>query len=661
MHTYINRSVNKKLVMKIEKYFGVPLGGIGTGKINFYPDLTIDDITILNNWSNPLRRIRGFHILTFLDGEPIFLQTNPGKNVETPPRYTYIKDMEMSVEFPVIKYSTPLAEIEVYSILRKNDIKNSSLPALKFKIKGKGRFAISYPNIVGSKRAGRTNEGYKGKLNGVIMRNEKALNSDPAYGEIFLGCVGCKVITNFAYYKPAKVGMTEDITYFYNLEEYDEKYIIRPYAREEIGGIIYKDVNEEETFILSWFFNGRPHHYPYGHYYENFFKDSIDVAEYTLKLEPDLGTEEKVEWLKEALVNSLYILTSNTWLTKDGRFAVYEDPYISKLMNTIGSMTFDGLGFTLLELYRDLVISADNHLVNYINNGEAPHDIGEESIEDPIYGASYPYWWTDLGPTLVLMLYRDYVFTSDRGILEKNYNKIKEIIDWLIRKDMDNDCIPDSKGGYDNSYDGTHMYGASSYVASMFLSALAAFIKISEILDVKIDTKYYRFLECGKKTFNSLWNGKYFVLWKKNDEENRSCLNSQLLGQFWCDILGLPPITDNDKINTALRSIYELNFRASKYCLTNAVKEDRDIDTSTGQLRSCWPRVSFAVAAHMILRGMVKEGMEVAKREWETIKELNPFDQSSRIDAIEGKYVGLMSYIGSTSVWLVKLALDKLR
>ncbi|WP_338604389.1 GH116 family glycosyl hydrolase [Sulfolobus tengchongensis] len=647
-------------MMKIEKYFGVPLGAIGTGKINFYPDLTIDDITIMNNWSNPLRRIRGFHIVTFMDKEPIFLQTNPGKNVETPPRYTYVKELEMNVEFPVIRYLSPLADIEVYSILIKNDIKNSSLPVIKFKIKGKGKFAISFPNIVGSKRAGRVNIAYNGKINGVLMKNERASVVDPAYGEIFLGCVGCEIITNFAYYKPAKIGMTEDITYFYDLKEYTEKYTIKPYAREEIGGIVYKEIDGEDTFILSWYFNGRPHHYPYGHYYENFFNDSIDVAEYALALEPDLGIDEKEEWLRDSLTNSLYILTSNTWLTKDGRFAVYEDPYISKLMNTIGSMTFDGLGFTLLQLYRDLIINADTYFINYVNKGETPHDIGEESIEDPIYGASYPYWWTDLGPTLILMLYRDYLFTSRREILESNYDKIKEIIDWLMKKDLDNDCIPDSKGGYDNSYDGTHMYGASSYVASMFLCALTAFIRISEILDIKIEDKYFKFLECGKKTFDSLWNGNYFILWKRKYDENRSCLNSQLLGQFWCDILGLPSITDDVKINTALKSIYELNFKASKYCLSNAVREDGSIDTSTGQLRSCWPRVSFAIASHMILRGMVKEGLEIAKREWNTIKDLNPFDQSSRIDAIDGKYVGLMSYIGSTSIWLVKLALDKI-
>lgn len=649
-------------MMELKKYFGVPLGAIGTGKINFYPDLTIGDITIANNWTNPIKIVRGFHIVYYANKEPIFLQTNPGKNIESPPKYNQIKELKVNVEFPKITYNLNLpkiSEIQVYSILVKDNLKDSSIPAIKFKIKGEGRVAISFPNIVGSNRAGRVNYSYKGKLNGLVLDNVKAPNTDPAYGKIFLGCKGCNVITNFAYYRPAESGMTEDISYFYSLENNENKYEIKPYAREEIGGIIWKDIEGEEEFILSWYFNGKPYNYPYGHYYENFFKDPIEIAEYAINLEPNLGIEPK-DWLDDGILNSLYILTANTWLTKDGKFAVYEDPYISKLMNTIGSMTFDGFGFTLLEFYKDLVIKTDEYFANYINNGETAHDFGEDNIDNPIYGASYPYWWTDLGPTWILMMYRDYVFTKNIEILARNYDKIKEVIDWLIDKDSDKDCIPDSKGGYDNSYDGTHMYGASSYVASIFLAALTAFIKVSEILNVKIDEKYHKYLECGKRTFDSLWNGKYFIMWRKDDKEDRSCLNTQLLGQFWCDALGLPPITDEEKINKALKSIYELNFKSSKYCLTNAVYEDGRINTSTGQMRSCWPRVSFAIAAHMILRGMVKEGLEIAKKEWETIKELNPWDQSSRIDAIEGKYVGLPSYIGSTSIWLVKFALNNI-
>ncbi|MCY0859836.1 MAG: GH116 family glycosyl hydrolase [Sulfolobaceae archaeon] len=647
---------------------GIPIGAIGTGKIDFFNDLTIGNITIMNNWTKPFNRVRGFHIVDVSNKEPIFLQLRPEKNVETPPNYNKVKEIVADALFPRITYTindgrTKIKKIEVSSILVKNDLKNSSLPAIFIKVEGEGKIAISFPNITGSFRGGRVNLPVEGKVNGVLLTNLKAPESDPAKGEIFLGCKGCHIMTNYRYWIPAVRGMTEDISYFYNISDVKERYYIKPYAREEIGGIVWKEVQGEETFILSWFFNSRPYNYPYGHYYENWFKSAIDVAEYAIDIGPkELEIEAEDEWLKEAMRNSLYILTTTSWLTKDGRLGVYEDPEITLLMNTIGSFTYDGLGFTLLNLYPDFVVRMDEEFGKYLKDGgEVPHDLGENSLDEPIYGASEGYPWNDLGPTWILMLYRDYKVLNDIKILERNYDKIKAVIDWLISKDKDGDCIPDSRGGYDNSYDGTHMYGTSSYIASLFLASLTAFINASKLLGKPIDGKYIECLNKGKKALESLWNGRYFNMWKRGNEVNQNSLATQIIGQFWCDILDLEPIISEDKILKTLKSIYELNYRSSQYCLSNGATPDGKIDTETDQMKSCWPRTSFAVASHMILRGLIKEGEEIAKREWNTIIQNNPWNQTSRIWADTGKNTGLPFYIGSTSVWLVNMALRKIK
>ncbi|NON63234.1 GH116 family glycosyl hydrolase [Acidianus sp. RZ1] len=636
----------------------IPIGSIGTGKMNFTPDFTITDITVLNNWANPLD-IRGFHVVR-LDDQPIFLQNNPGERIEEPPKYI-TKKVKFDALFPRVTYSSPDFSVEVFSPLIPGNLKDSSLPVIFFKIKGEGKFAISFPNIIG-RRYGRANFSWKGQINGVEYKNLRSLQSDPAYGEMFLGCENCKVYAFHPYYIPGKKGMTEDISVFNKLIEGEENSggEIFPYAREEIMGIVYTDIIKEKYFVLSWYTNGRPYNYPYGHYYENFFHSAIDVAKYALnnvkRLDVDWNVEEE-GWLKEAIRNSSYILTSNTWLTKDGRLAMYETPFVAPLMNTIGSFTWDGASFALLKLFPDLVLKMDEYFANFIREGEVPHDLGEESIEDPIYGASYISPWTDLASTWILMIYRDYLFTGDTNFLMRLFDKVKEAIDWLISLDRDGDGVPDSKGGFDNSYDGTHMYGTSSYVASMFLCSMNAFFSMANILGKEIDKKYREVYEKASYSMNSLWNGKYFINSRRgNEEENSSCINSQIAGQIWCQLLSLPPIVEEEKIDKALRSIYELNYRSSNFCLTNSTLPDGKIDLSTGQMRSCWPRVSFAVSALMILRGMDSEGMEIAKREWDTIRSLNPWNQSSRIDAIDGKYVGLMSYIGSMNVWLIHIA-----
>lgn len=652
----------------VELSNGIPLGGIGAGAIEFFPDLTIGNVTIMNNWLNPIRVVRGFHIV-LLDDEPLFLQTNPGRYVEVKPRYRHVDRVTVDAQYPRIRYiysGIPISEIEAYTPIIRGNIKDSSLPLIMIRIKGSGTVALSFPNMVGSRRWGRVNYSVRGKVNGVLFRNLRSPQSDPAYGEVFIGCEGCNTYSGYSYWIPTAGGMTEDISVFSKLGKLSDegRYAIKPYAREEIAGVVWRRIDGEALFLITWFFNSRPHHYPHGHYYENFFNSAVEVAEYALENAERLKplSIDADGWLRDAALNSLYVLSTSTWLTKDGRLAVYESLSIAPLMNTIGSMTWDGLSFTLLDLYPDLVVKMDELMGSYIRSGEVPHDLGEESIEDPIYGASHLYPWTDLGSTWVLMMYRDYLFTGSVELLRRNFSRMREVIDWLIERDYDGDCIPDSRGGFDNSYDGTNMYGASSYVASLFLCSLRALMKSAEVLGIKLSDKYEACLRRGMETLDSLWNGRYFIAWRSRDgATSDSCLNSQLLGQFWCDVLKLPPVVDEGKLKSALRSIYELNHRSSPHCLTNATKPDGSVDTSSGQMRSCWPRVSFIIAAHMVLRGMVNEGLEIAKKEWETIARLNPWNQSSRIDAVSGIYVGLDHYIGSTSPYILYMIMRGMR
>ena len=639
----------------------IPLGGIGAGYIGLDADLTIERAAMFNDWSNPMRVIRGFHLVVLGD-EPVFLQGNPGRNVETPPHYLKAEIIDVDAVWPrvVYRFNGPVEEVEVYTPIIAGDLKNSSLPLVYVKVKGNAAVALSFPNLTG-RRYGRANFSVKRRgVSGVLMTNLRASQCDPAHGEIFIGCAGCNTYAGYSVYIPSSGrGMTEDISVFRRLKDLadPEAYYIEKYAREEIAGVVWKEVKGEDLFVITWFARGRPYNYPYGHYYENFFQDAVSVAEYALanKLEPNIPVDAG-GWLGDALRNSLYVLSAASWLTKDGRFALYETPFIAPLMNTIGSMTWDGAGFALLELFPDLVVQSDEVFARYRRGGEIPHDYGEESIEDPIYGATYLTPWKDLAPTWILMIYRDYYYTGDASVLRRNIDAMRDAVDWLIGLDNDGDCVPDSQGRNDNSYDGSNMYGRSSYIASLFLCALTTFIKSLEVLGLPVDEKYRRCLERGKKSFEELWNGRYFIAWKHGDRVKDACMSSQLLGQFWCDMLDLPPIVDDQKIKTALMSIYELGFKASKYCIPNSVTPDGKPDEETPQLRSCWTRVNFAVAAHMILKGLEREGLALAEREWGTISGLNPWNINSRIDAVTGENVGLQYYISSPTVWLVYLA-----
>ncbi|MFP3282395.1 MAG: hypothetical protein RXR39_05340, partial [Caldivirga sp.] len=61
---------------------------------------------------------------------------------------------------------------------------------------------VEAPSLHHLQRDGRVNYSVKGKVNGVLFRNLRSLQSDPAYGEVFIGCEGCSTYSGYPYWIP---------------------------------------------------------------------------------------------------------------------------------------------------------------------------------------------------------------------------------------------------------------------------------------------------------------------------------------------------------------------------------------------------------------------------------------------------------------------------
>ncbi|MFP3282396.1 MAG: GH116 family glycosyl-hydrolase [Caldivirga sp.] len=123
---------------------GMPLGGIGAGAIEFFPDLTIGNVTIMNNWLNPIKVVRGFHVV-LLEDEPLFLQLNPGKHVEVKPRYRHVDRINVEAQYPRIRYvftGLPISEVEFYTPIVKGNVKDSSLPLIVARVRAVSVFMV---------------------------------------------------------------------------------------------------------------------------------------------------------------------------------------------------------------------------------------------------------------------------------------------------------------------------------------------------------------------------------------------------------------------------------------------------------------------------------------------------------------------------------------
>jgi len=119
---------------------GVPLGGLGAGKLELTPDGLLNNFTFQNNWSNPLSGstdypgVLGFHFGVRSGKKAALLQTAPIVGLP------HVRHIRYEGIFPraKLKFEEPALGLQVvleaFSPWLPGDVKNSSLPACIFKI-----------------------------------------------------------------------------------------------------------------------------------------------------------------------------------------------------------------------------------------------------------------------------------------------------------------------------------------------------------------------------------------------------------------------------------------------------------------------------------------------------------------------------------------------
>jgi uncharacterized protein (DUF608 family) len=625
---------------------GIPLGGIGAGKVELNNKGKMVNLTIFNNWQRPVTGMRGFHVFVMGD-KPYFLEDD-----------VMIKGLgHMSTlltyegEYPFVRISGGNAQLTAFTPIIRNDLMDSSLPAFGLTVKAKGIIAISIANLVGSFLIGRKNVPIK---NGFKMVNVKSNDYDPAKGDMSFICDSGKVIHQYNINLPPQEVLKNG--WVKELYESPEPWLrlidgnLFPQSKEASGmwddfaGMVISQ--DEVKCVLSWYFNNPTYSFPYTHYYSNFFKDSEEVARYFLEKFDEL--EKKTirfpdRPFGEILSNSAYILSSSTWLTKDSRFGIMEAPEALPLLNTIGGLTYDAGSLPVLYLFPELERKVIEMFLKAIReDGYVPHDLGYLTFEAPSDGTTAPPEWKDTNLTLILEVYRYYKVTRDNELLREFYPYILKVFSWL------RDKVPLKEGSGDDAFDVNPVIGYDSYITSMTYVASKAMEKMAELVGDKDTAERARRLsETSLKELR--WNGKFYEAW----EEPRT--DALFLGQFiafwWAELLDLP--YDKDKIRTALREAYN-RIKKGKLscCVPNAINPDGSPYDYSPQTTGSWIRLVFATATLGYWLGL-EEWNEILELEWKALIERGMvWNQPSRLNVITGfPDVYLDHYIGSPVVW----------
>lgn len=669
---------------------GVPLGGIGAGKLELTPDGLLNNFTFQNNWSDPLSGgvdypgILGFHFGVRSGKKAALLQTIPLSDC---PR---VKRIRYEGIFPRVKlfYEHPdlglQVEMEVYSPWLPGDVKNSSLPGCIFKLTLTNRqntavdagFIFMGRNICGEWCVGRQNRIRSGKK---ILELEFS-NTDPSKQDTRRGALcfsflkknwdfsfmeSWNAVTRNFSFDPKTISLPawESFASLRSLPDTKPGLKVSGENRELCGAIaaraeLKKGESRSIHFSAGWYFPG----HPLGHRYQKWFKDASEVSSYALKAKDRLRKKvSKLEkavfsfpfprWFNTALLTSLAPFFSSSWYTRDGRFSFYEAPKACPLMGTL-DVGFYG-SIPLSYFFPELEISLLNQFARAQRpDGYIPHDLGRNRLDLPSDGTTF-YFWKDLNPKFILMAYRDFLWSGDSAFLKKIYTHVKKALFWSLAADLDGNGLPDHEGA-DQTFDLWNFYGAHPYTASLFLAALLAAQKMAGHFNDRAFGRVCRSaFALGAESFErEVWNGKYFG-------HEASCTLSQLNGQWYADLLGLGSITDPAKIQKALTFILARNSKSSVFGMVNSVSADGRLDASNDHSKNIWSGMNYAFISLCLMRGFALAPLlkEVHKI-WDNVTGLqkSPWNQPDTIDSKTGRYVFGDSYYRNMAIWSIPIA-----
>lgn len=418
---------------------------------------------------------------------------------------------------------------------------------------------------------------------------------------------------------------------------------------------------------------------------------------------PILADASRPDWYKTALFNELYYLVdggtlwtnrrvgespdlraSPSSLQDVGRFAFLEC-YDYPFYNTFDVNFY--ASYALLELWPDLEKSiirdfaaavpvSDPALVQIQATGAyaprklpgaVPHDLGGPS-EDPFLRVNHYRFqdiniWKDLNSKFVLQLWRDYVITRDEALVRQAWSAVVAALDYLKNFDRDGDGLPEHDGLPDQTYDTWPMTGASAYGGSLWLAALAAGMRMAQLVgEPEAAARYAAWLEAGKASFEAkLWNGQYYRYDADGGPHSESIMADQLAGQWYADACGLPPIAPPDHVLAALRTIFAYNVRRfanGEMGAVNGMRPDGVLDTSSEQSQEVWPGTTYALAAFMLHRGLTEEAWATAWGVYHVTYHQGYWFRTPEAYDLHGNFRASL-YMRPLSIWAIEHALRR--
>jgi non-lysosomal glucosylceramidase len=672
---------------------GMPLGGIGAGKVELFTDGTFGNLTTNNNWDRPVAQ---------LPASFFALRTRAGNHTDarvlalrSPYRFPTVSSVRFQGDFPRAQLGFEHADLPLdvslsaQSALIPGNLKDSSLPAASFAFTlanpsaapVEATLAFSWENVSG--RGGTSKAEWTdvtgasqkpqtaGNHTGLVFTTDQkqagerqnALGQYAVIGE----ADGGRVVL-FPAWDAGGTG-ADFWDAFTAPAPFQEKDAAKRVAPARPAGVVAVTVtvpangSAQVRFALGWSFptfiaaDGRDR----GHAYTSFFPDAWAAAAYATEYRETLlsGTAEWHDlllksslpgWLKHKLLNDAFPLVSNSVYTKDGQFALLTSPVEGGgtvggldqwlLSRSLLASLFPALERSELKLYSDLQ-AADGSLPRFAGT----LDQGFGGPESPTGEKS----WPDLACNYILAVYRQYRWTGDLSSLKASYPSVTKAVAWLRTRDADGDGLPEGGSTWDyRTYPGTF-----SYTAGLYLATLRAAQEIARVNGDKkqVDELESRFHQARDNAMAQLWNGRFLTKYldPATAERSTDLFAGALAGEWAGQTLGLPALYDRRVADTALRSLLELISDTGTRTPPNELRPDGQPAGPDSAPSWAGPLETY-LAALGIARNRADTSLELV-RQFAEAGSRSPWDAPLGFDSRSGQRLGPRSHVSTMGSW----------
>ncbi|MFF0267526.1 GH116 family glycosyl hydrolase [Kribbella sp. NPDC004536] len=416
-------------------------------------------------------------------------------------------------------------------------------------------------------------------------------------------------------------------------------------------------------------------------HYATRFASARDVVQYVGKNLERLERDTKLwvqtwyddsslpHWfLERTLATASTIATSTCYRWDDGRFYAWEGTYCCA--GTCEHVW--NYAQAIARLFPDL----ERDTRERVDLGIAFRPTGEIGNRGEAGDASSSF--ADGQTGTILRLYREHQMSKDFTFLHRVWPRVRTAVEFLVthRDGPDEDGI--FRGSQWNTLD-TEWFGEVPWISGLYVAALrAAAAMATDVGDTASATRYGTIADRGSKYLGSnLWNEEYGYYVQKVDpahataeNSNRGLFIDQMYGQTYAAQLGLPRVFPADQARTALRKLYETNFRQDPGTYRPPGIDAGRVYTTDGEsgvLMATWPHggstetrglmyfnevwtgQEYQFAAHLFAEGMTDEALAVTRAMYDRYsgQKRNPYNEIEASDHYARAMMGYGVYLAA--------------